>query len=235
VRFVAGRSRRIAGSHEGLLILAAVVALIGVVVLAILVGQWRTWVRFRDEGATTTAAIVDHRTRSGKSTSYYLTFRYSASIAGDPRSFTVEENVGRDLYVRLPIGAATQARYLVAQPAVASIAWTPSLPLGYPLGSFVAFAVIVLGATGVAWKWQDLRLLSRSGCLLQGRLLSCRGQRGSKGTYTVTVRYRFETPDGRTLDREASQVRNDMKQVMLPPPGTPVLVVYVSDKLHQVL
>jgi hypothetical protein len=217
------------------LIAATIVTLIGIIVLAILVGQWRTWIRFRDEGTYTTAVIVDHRVRSGKSKSYYLTFRYDAPVAGDPRSFTLEENVGRDLYNRLPLGASSQARYLLARPAVASIAWTPKLPLGYPLGSFAAVVVIALSALWLARKWLDLRLLSREGRLIGGQLISSQGRRGSKGSYTVTLRYRFQTPDGRTLNHEASQTRNDMKQAVLPGYGTPVLVVYVSDKLFQVL
>jgi hypothetical protein len=107
--------------------------------------------------------------------------------------------------------------------------------LSYPLGSFAAFAAIVAGSVGCVWKWQDLRLLSRSGQLLEGRLLACRGRRGRKGSYTVMLRYSFEAPDGRGIEREASRKRNGLKGAALPGYGTPVVVVYVSDKLHQIL
>jgi len=235
-RFLAGRGRRIAGWHENLLIAAAIAALIGVVTLSIFVVKWRTWIRYRDEGATTTARIVDHRIRHGKSNTYYVTFRYQVEDAtGEPRSYTSEEDVGRDLYDQLALGSTSQARYLTAQPAAAWLAWTPELPLGYPLGSFVGIAAIVLGTTFAAWKWHDLRLLGRAGHLIGGQVLACHGRRGSKGSYTVTVRYCFDTPTGQRIESEASRGRHDLKGAILPTYNTPVVVVYVSDKLYQVL
>jgi hypothetical protein len=234
--FLGGYSDRIAGWHENVLLGAVIIVVISTVVLGFVIVQWQEWIQFRDQGAPTGGVIVSHRMVTGKSNSYFLTYRYSArDRAGITRSYTHEENVGPQLYDHLAVGTFVSVRYLIRKPTAATIAWTPVLPASYPLGAGGSGVVVLVSVVVAVRKMRHLHRLKDEGWLLAGTLLGCTSQKDSKGNLTITICYRFQTPTGDTLEREASRQRNDLKSAALPHAGTPIVVVYASDKLYQVL
>jgi hypothetical protein len=236
VGFVDGYSDRIAGWHENVLIWAAVIVVIGTVALGFVIVQWQEWIQFRDQGAPTGGVIVGHRIVERKSDSYYLTYRYSASNnAGLTRSYTREERVTAQLYNDLVIGTFVSVRYLVNKPTIATISWMPALPESYPLGTVGSGLVILVSVAVVVRKTLHLHRLRDEGKLLAGTLVGCTSDKDSKGNLTITIRYRFQTLAGRTFERIASRQRNDLKGAALPGAGTPIVVVYASDELYQLL
>jgi hypothetical protein len=234
--FVDGYSDRIAGWHENVLLGALFVVMISTVLLGFIVVQWQEWIQFRDQGVPTGGVIVGHRIVDGKSDTYYLTYRYSARDgAGITGSYTHEERVFPKLYNDLTVGTFISVRYLVRRPTIATIAWTPALPVSYPFGSAGSGLVSLVGVAVLVLKARHLHCLRNEGRLLVGTLLSCTSSKDSKGNLTIVMRYRFQTLTGHTFDRSASRQRNDLKGAVLPQAGTPIVVVYVSDVLYQVL
>jgi hypothetical protein len=76
----------------------------------------------------------------------------------------------------------------------------------------------------------------RSKRMLRGEIVSCTGLADRDGDFNVKVRYHFRSPvAGITITAHSSQVRNDLKNVALPVPGTPVAIYYKSDQSYRLL
>jgi len=114
------------------------------------------------------------------------------------------------------------------------------------LSLFLTFMVLLLPFTIIDTvrelrRIRDKRLLVSDGRLCDGEVESCRGRRArgphedSDYYYEVAVRYSFRTPDGLRLTGEAEAARDDLRKAELPPPGTPVRVLYLTDTNYQLL
>jgi hypothetical protein len=82
--------------------------------------------------------------------------------------------------------------------------------------------------------------LSRKGQMVEGRIVSSRGQymgytkKGEAINWGVFIEYTFTTPDKRQLIGRDSSLRHDLREVA-PKIGTPVKVLYMSDSWYKVL
>lgn len=94
--------------------------------------------------------------------------------------------------------------------------------------------MFLLGLTGMGALYirkglQALKL-ERSRLVLLGELVSIKGEyvpnQGKGWLYVVTADYKFDDAAGVSLYRSAQCQRDDLRDMSLPEPGTPVVVLY---------
>jgi hypothetical protein len=236
--FVTGRKKRLGDSR----ITFAIVAIVFVVTGGIFwigtsfASQFQ---QLEEKGVETKAVIVDrnsvtHRGRRGStSRSYSVTYRYSTGEI----SYTAEQQVSPGTYTRLHVGDDVVIRYLPDDPSVSALSgeYRDDRELGNnQIISVMAFVIGSVIIASLLWIDYRNRRLSYQGRLLAGEITDATGRSGTQGRYYVTVRYRFRTPSGSILEQQATHGRPDLRD-MLPQPGTPVLVLYVSDRLQRLM
>lgn len=85
-------------------------------------------------------------------------------------------------------------------------------------------------------KKREIRLLSLNGNVVLGRIAKSRVRKAKIGGFFTHIDYYFTLPTGKVIAGEQDQARNDIKtDADLPPPGTPIAVVYANDKVYRVL
>jgi hypothetical protein len=103
--------------------------------------------------------------------------------------------------------------------------------IGMNAAAFIATLIMIR-------KWQRYKRLAREGRLIRGAVVKTEAVEGDAEDgygYKVTLHYVFRSPTGHELQGRGSHKRNDLMGKPLPPSGTPILVLYVNDKLHEVL
>ncbi len=105
----------------------------------------------------------------------------------------------------------------------------------------VAGAYYVVGRHGAAAARERM---IREGKVLPGTVVACaaRDELSAEAAlgevtraYRVTLEYRFTTPEGATIEAQDEHDRPDLRRAELPPPGTPVRVLYLDDQTYAVL
>lgn len=113
----------------------------------------------------------------------------------------------------------------------------PSFELSAFVIGLVPPIVVLAGALFLIYRrYQCLGTLETTGTLLTGRIISVKSDQAvtSNGMKTaLRLRYEFTTPQGRRLEREEAQLRENLKE--LPAIGTPVAVMYSADNCFRVL
>jgi hypothetical protein len=105
------------------------------------------------------------------------------------------------------------------------------------------FTMVWFGFTGFVGfvLVYDLRRrwrLGRDGQRCLGEIISCTGGLSDEGNYLLEAGYRFRSPRTASwIEDEVSVTRNDLKlkRKPLPPPGTPVHIVYLTDETYMAL
>jgi len=234
--FLAGTSRKLRDARLSQAAIFGVFALlIGALIVWLIltaVNESRIRERLNQSGVTTQAQIVSHRSVQGRSTSYYLTYRYVPEKGRQP--YTREEEVTSDLYSSLADGSTTTALYLPGDPQTARLVENPYDPTRYVivLGIMLVFVLVTDGVYIRNW-WRSKRL-EREGELLQGEIVESALSRGKNG-WTLSVRYHFVSPLGADVTGRQQRLRSDLKQAGAPQPGTLVAVLYIHDGLHRIL
>jgi hypothetical protein len=86
--------------------------------------------------------------------------------------------------------------------------------------------------------WRGLRL-HRAGTIVIGALTAAKSQiwQGDGGSSLVLmVRYACADPvSGAAVEGQTSAARDDLRDAVLPTPGTPVAVLYLDDRTHRML
>jgi hypothetical protein len=93
------------------------------------------------------------------------------------------------------------------------------------------FGMVFAGIT----TYRRGKRLEREGRLIKGSVVSCKGSTDSDEDYTIKLKYTFRSPTGRDIHKQESHIRNDLKKVALPAPGTSVAVLYADDTCYQVM
>jgi hypothetical protein len=135
-------------------------------------------------------------------------------------------------------GTTIQVRYLRIDPSVTRV-----VDLQYPqessyniflFGPLVAVIYIVIllgGQYGIARLHAVRKRLQSGYLLLEGEIVSI----DFKGSYRVKVKYQFTSPLQKPMTGTTTAYRQDLKDAVLPPVGTPVAVLYADDQAHMVL
>jgi Protein of unknown function (DUF3592) len=195
----------------------------------------------QSSAALVTGEIAARRTITGKSTTYYVTYRFRDT---GENIYEREQVVSAATYARLGEGSPVSVRYLPTDPTVSGLGGSDTdntylVSLTITMIIFIPFLMImaVLFKNMIRTtrrKIERQRRLVREGRVLPGQVITCDG-RTYKGVYTVKVRYRFHSPSDNELIRLATRRRNDLRKAKLAQPGTPAAVLYVNSKLYELL
>jgi len=228
------RPQRLAGCLW--LVLALALLAVAALLVVMVAPDWVDWYRLEQDGVEVDGAVVERRVADDdyRGERYFLRYSFNVPLAApDGVQVEGEQAVASRDYAALGEGDAVTVTYLLDDPDVSRIAqddprdeeryWITALA--------VALVALVFVALGMAFR-QRRRLAGR---LIRGQVVACTGIPDADGDYTVKLRYRFHSPDGKVLVRQATQIRNDMKTTRLPEPGTPVAIYYRSDRSYRLL
>lgn len=181
-------------------------------------------------------------------TYFLMNPEHEAIVQGESRTLPPLESrfvmlVGLPLVViALGLIYYTVMRWGAIIPAVRAGANTPpdTLLNGllWTLGTFI-FGVFVLGMyVSELSRIRKRRTLEKRGGIVWGEVVTAIGKRERSGDLRITVEYQFEQPDRRrkrTLNGQVTERRNDLKDKVLPVPGTPVAVLYLNPTNYELL
>jgi hypothetical protein len=188
---------------------------------------------------TTEGTVIDGRTgtrigeRGHHTTTYFLS--YSFIVGG--KEYSNEDEVDEDVYDRLKPGSQVKVAYFPGDPDISNISTfslTDSLCL-------TVLMLVVIGWTILFVMFQAYRhhRLSKYGQLLRGDVLAWevaekKAFGRSETVWKVSVKYRFTTPAGQTVSAIKRFSLNKPSWLM-GERGSPVAVIYVNEKLYDLL
>lgn len=74
------------------------------------------------------------------------------------------------------------------------------------------------------------KLLRDHGRILSGRIISCSGGSDAEGTFGIEIHYAFVNPEGNIVEGKEATDREDLRGQLLPEVGTPLAILYASNK-----
>jgi hypothetical protein len=223
------RSGRVPLALAGLLLLGAVV------LWALVLSDWFTWYRLRQDGVSVAGQITGLQARGDR---YYAEYRFEVGRGSSAAQHTGEQRITREAYERLESDAPVTVTYLPGDPQVSRLdernpadQWRGWLTLaaGGLTTLCIGLALLGLGQRGQA------RRVQRGWRVLRGQLVECSGRLDEDGDFKIRLRYRFRASDGQVIDGQTSQIRNDLNDSALPAPGAPVAVYYRRDGVYRLL
>jgi hypothetical protein len=234
--FISGNSRRIAGMSVGCgLLFMLPFLLVGVFTLFLALNAWNDYTVLNTTGVKVIGQYTGrHYNDDDDGTTYYASYQYTV---GDT-VYNGEQSIGSDLYNRVERGASVEIIYAPGNPGLSRLASTDMLAEPLFMTAFTVFWNLIswgifLGI--LLGRRRDQRLV-REGQLVRGEIRSISGTTDSDGDFQLRVEYRFTPPDGgETIFRTETQQRNDMKNVTLPPQGTPVAILYRDRQTFKLL
>ena len=218
------------------LVMALVLMAVAALLASMVVPGWIDWNRLNQDGVTTDGTVIGRRVDNEeyRGRQYFVRYTFNVPLAApDGVQVEGEQAVSSRAYAALAEGSAVTVTYLLDDPDVSRIdqddprdeerAWITALA--------VALAALAIIALGMAFR----RRPQPAGQLIKGQVVTCTGQVDAEGDFTLKLRYRFRSPGGKMIVRQAAQIRNDMKTTRLPEPGTPVAIYYRSDRSYRLL
>jgi hypothetical protein len=250
--FVEGRSRRLANRSQlfGLIFTAGLL----VFMLIMAIGSAKTYLdgTKMTTNPVTQAAIVDRWTSStAKSTTYYVSYQYS--VPGIDKVFQNQVRVSAAMSRQLNPNSTIDVHYNPENPQISQIAGDEALiflrqdtliPIAVCSVSVVLIAIFLVVLSKQELKERRrLGRLAAQGKLIPGKLLSAKTRVLSAGTRQllshnkreIIVSYSYLSPKGEEKTRQARWQRRSLKEPVLPTPGTPLAVLYVNEKLIELM
>ena len=232
--FVARDARRQArqpGSGRIALWLAGVLLLVTSVVWALTVPDWITWYRLREDGVEITGTINDLQVRDGD---HFVLYRFEPGQAGV--IFTGEQRVSETTYTSITDDMLPVVIYFPDDPTISRLdVPSPEDTTRDRLTIIAAGLTSLLVLLVIVSLVQRLTGPDRDKQVIRGQVVTCTGYVDEDGDYNLKLRYRFVSPSGQTITAQTAQIRNDLRNKALPPPGTPVAVYYLSDRSYLLL
>jgi hypothetical protein len=233
-RFVAREARRQArqpGGGRVALWLAGVLLLVASVLWALTVPDWITWYRLREDGIEITGTISDLQVRDGQ---YFVLYRFEPGQAGV--IFAGEQRVSKTTYESITTDMLPVVIYFPDDPAISRLdVFNPEDTMRDRLTIIAAGLTGLLVLLVIVGLVQRLTGPDRDRQVIRGQVVRCAGYRDEDGDYNLKLSYRFVSPSGQTITAQTAQIRNDLRNKALPPPGTPVAVYYLSDRSYLLL
>lgn len=232
--FAIGASPKLpVGGRGCILLFMSIFVLAGLLIAGDLARRWVHVVMLSTGYAETRGQVVSRRIESDEGATYYVTYHF---VAGD-QAYTVEEVVEKTTYHSVEEGQSLTVRYARHSPTIATI--EPGR-----IGGLLALTGFCLVWNGIvltiSWllvrEVRKRRRLARNGQWLSGEIARCTSHLDSDGDFVLDVTFRFRSPQtGMWIEAKDSQLRKDLKGEPLPPPGTPVHVLYLDDKRYMML
>ena len=202
----------------------------------------------KQSGTSIRATVIAHNitvthSKNGTSTTYSITYQFSApAVNGTLTTYTATENVYYETYRQYPPNPEyLPVLYLASNPAVNMIATDSS---NYDGAIWIMKLCIVGELIGFAFLyifWRRMRnweRLGRDGVLLTGVLQVASGRwiSGKGAHYEVKIAYTFADPQTQEpYSKNITLSRNDLRNVPLPTPGTPLYVIFLDKYNYQLL
>lgn len=231
--FLQGKTQRPVLRVKYHLLFLFLLILFGLGLIAWTTHDWAFWNTLNQSGVPGTGRIVNkHIDGSGEDESHNLTYAYTHNGI----AYTHRQSVDEDTYQNAEIGAAVDILYLPGDPDMVSLVEnfeTPFLRTTFCLYWSIAMWVLFIGA--LVSRSRD-SLLAREGQMVRGEVTSSYGSTGEDDNFHLRIKYAFRSPgNGRFITGTAITQRNDLSENTLPPPGTPLIIVYRRDAHHKPL
>lgn len=235
--FINDGKRQLKYPNAQWLLLAFTVALaITVVALFLmqpLISEKNTFQELQTHGISTTGTIIDHRTTSGKSTTYYVTYEFRYQPSGQSlKTYKREQSVSEPIY-KLGDNAAVDVLFLPNDPTISRLSQTyvdDFMILVFRISILIAF---IWPAADLRDYWRKKRFVEE-GQILIGTLQSCTGGQ-RQGNYLVHTQYVFQSPEGKTVVGKQIDICNHLKNEQLPATAISVAVLYLNRRRYQIL
>lgn len=201
-----------------------------------------TRLRLNQSGVEARAEIINldftSSTNKGRTTyTYYITYAYFVRTDNpdQPARYTFRQKVSNDTYNSLSDGSKITVRYLPDSPEISRFVddTEDDGKLFALIGSLIAGGTLVASSFSLRTRARNRRL-EHEGQFIAGKITETNGM-SMKSGYQVTLTYTFISPEGSSLTRKESAIRNDLRKKALPAIGTPVAVVYADEKVYRVL
>lgn len=228
-QFAAGASHKPAACGQGCaLFFLGMFALAGLLIAGVVTRQWLHLIEFSNDYVETQGQALDCAVETDVSTPYCVAYRF---VVGD-QAYTVEESVGKTTYQAIKEGQPLTVRHARHDPSMATI--KPGR-----LSELLALTGFCLLWNGLVFRaaWQlarqnlKQRKLAREGQQIVGQVTHCSGLQNSDGDFVLKTKFGFRSPQtGAWIESKSLQVRQDLRDKLLPTPGTPVYVLYLDDE-----
>ena len=218
--------RRKPGGGTARTLAAALLLVIGVLV-GLVLRDWATWLRLRQDGAATQGNVLTVQVRDDQ---HIVTYRYTVADL----DYTREQRVTETVAGQYSAGDSIAVTYVADEPGIARLDEDDpalvqrdqlTIAAGLSAGGFAL--LLVLSAVQ--------RRRSRRSPVIRGKVIACSGHEDADGDFHVKLRYQFRVPDGPVVKGQTTRLRNDLKNTQLPLAGTPVAVYYRGKKSHRLL
>jgi hypothetical protein len=239
--FASGQAKKIAGNPTGLgviVLLAGLFVASLVIFLGFAVPAWQGNEELDRRGVVTEGTVIDQRvsTSDEGGDTYYITYRFWANQA--EQYYTREQFVSQSSYSDWPVDATVRVKYLPSEPTRSKVLGDSKEDTARVIGMVLSVALMVgtliLLILAVNRCLRNRKLFAK-GQLLKGQVITCTSREDSDGDLWITLRYRFFTPEGYEIVKQQRRMANDLKDALLPRSSRPVLVLYLTDKVHKVL
>ncbi len=235
--FVLGKSKKLNRSGAFgigcISLFISIFVLLGVVFLAFTVRETIEWYTISQRGVVSNAQYIHRRiSKSDDSDTHYVSFQYTHNES----EYSREQQVDQAIYNRAEIGATVQIEYVPTNPQMAIIVGTNSFPLVPMLFVLVWNGTVYLVIFLVLRHYRRRVFLERNGKMIAGEILEATITADIDGDLTVSVEYVFSVPDSdKRLSKTERATRNDLRKQKLPPPGTPVVILYYNERKFMLL
>jgi hypothetical protein len=196
---------------------------------------------FDAEGVNTTFIVIHCERLSPESSQVKV--NYSYTIDGVTFSGTKNSDVNMTCE-DFPIGTLIEGQYRLTKPEISRVTqddfYSPLADVDW--GELILIVICVpLPVSSLVliqhlWMRRKYHILRTQGVVLDGELLNFYPERISSkggGYIRVTIDYRYETPDGRLLEKRFIDTSAQRLLREMPPFLTPIKVLYVND--HDVI
>jgi hypothetical protein len=191
--------------------------------------------------ATVTGRHIDEGSEHAH---YYVSYTYEYVRAhGEPQTYARSERVDHATYASATEGAPITVAHTPTDPERASLDlslappwWDLAHVVIVPLGMGALPALLGVGLHVLARRRLHIvRRLREQSSKAAGEVVECKDT-ATDENYYIKLTYRFQSPQsGKTIQQAHRLLRDDLRQAALPPPGTPVVVLYRDDKTYWIL
>ena len=150
--------------------------------------------------------------------------------------FLTSKNPGR-IYGDSPLTLIPVLVILIVFVSFMMLGSGSSLFLPFP-GSVLGIGILgfsLLTGFQLVHAMQRHHHLARNGQVIQGELAASKSYTDSDNDYFIKLIYLFKSPEGKIMEGNYNQKRNDLRNKRLPERGTPVVILYASPTNYRLL
>jgi hypothetical protein len=168
---------------------------------------------------------------------YLVKYQFEASLGGGQRTFEREASVSEAEYRKLKPGTKVNVAYDPIDPSESrlEIESTSLAPMFLVVAGWSLVAISVLAFAGAIVARRRNQLLCQYGQKLQGHVVTCQATDHEDGGLVLQLTYCFTSTSGREITARAAAFRKDLTKETAPAPNAPLVVLFYSDSIYQVL